>query len=43
MLEFAHNPYVFPDPLMLEFYLDAIQYALGHLNAPATPGSEPNR
>lgn len=27
----AHNPYVFHDPLMLEFYLDAIQYALGDL------------
>jgi type 1 glutamine amidotransferase len=27
----AHNPYVFWDLVMLEFYLDAIQYALGDL------------
>ncbi len=35
----AHNPYVFQDPLMLDFYLDAIQYALGDLEALATPSN----
>jgi type 1 glutamine amidotransferase len=39
----AHNPYVFWDPVMLEFYLDAIQYALGDIKAPATPSSKPVR
>jgi type 1 glutamine amidotransferase/sugar phosphate isomerase/epimerase len=33
----AHNPYVFWDPKMLEFYLGAIQFALGDLTAPTTP------
>lgn len=33
----AHNPYVFWDPKMLDFYLAAVQFALGDLNAPATP------
>jgi len=33
----AHNPYVFWDPKMLEFYLGAIQFALGDLAAPTTP------
>jgi len=28
---FAHHPQVFWDPVMLEFYLDAIQYTLGDL------------
>lgn len=35
----AHNPYVFRDPLMLRFYLDAIQFALGDLEAPTTPSA----
>jgi type 1 glutamine amidotransferase len=35
----AHNPYVFSDPLMLRFYLDAIQFALGDLDAPTTPSA----
>ena len=33
----AHNPYVFWDSRMLEFYLAAIQFALGDLDAPTTP------
>ncbi len=33
----GHNPHVFADPLMLRFYLGAIQFALGDLPAPATP------
>lgn len=33
----AHNPYVFWDPVLLPFYLDAIQFALGDLPAPTTP------
>lgn len=32
----AHNPYVFWDPRLLRFYLDAIQFALGDLPAPTT-------
>jgi type 1 glutamine amidotransferase len=35
----AHNPYVFSDPTMLRFYLDAIQFALGDLDAPTTPSA----
>jgi type 1 glutamine amidotransferase len=35
----AHNPYVFWDPRMLEFYLGAVQFALGDLPAPTTPSS----
>ncbi len=35
----AHNPYVFSDPVMLKFYLDAIQFALGDLDAPTTPSA----
>ncbi len=35
----AHNPYVFWDPVMLEFYLRAIQFALGDLAAPTIPSS----
>ena len=34
---FAHNPYVFWDPKMLEFYLGAAQFALGDLPAPTIP------
>ncbi len=33
----AHNPYVFWDPKMLEFYLAAAQFALGDLPAPTIP------
>jgi type 1 glutamine amidotransferase len=35
----AHHPQVFWDPVMLEFYLDAIQYALGDIKASAIPSS----
>ena len=35
----AHNPYVFWDKRMLEFYLAAIQFALGDLPAPTTPSN----
>jgi len=33
----AHNPYIFWDAKMLEFYLGAIQFACGDLPAPTTP------
>ncbi len=33
----GHNPYVFWDKRMLEFYLAAIQFALGDLEAPTAP------
>lgn len=36
----AHNPSVFSDPLMLEFYLGAIQFVLGDLPAPTTPSAK---
>jgi len=36
----AHNPYVFWDPKMLEFYLAATQFALGDLPAPTAPSAE---
>ncbi len=35
----AHNPYVFWDAKMLEFYLGLIQFALGDLPAPTTPSA----
>ena len=35
----GHNPYVFWDKRMLEFYLAAIQFALGDLEAPTAPSS----
>ena len=35
----GHNPYVFYDSRMLQFYLGAIQFALGDLPAPTTPSS----
>jgi len=35
----AHNPYVFYDPTMLQFYLAAIQFALGDLPCPTTPSA----
>jgi type 1 glutamine amidotransferase/sugar phosphate isomerase/epimerase len=35
----AHNPYVFWDATMLQFYLGAIQFALGDLPAPTIPSS----
>ncbi len=35
----AHNPYVFWDSRMLDFYLAAIQFALGDLEAPTTPSA----
>jgi sugar phosphate isomerase/epimerase/type 1 glutamine amidotransferase len=36
----AHNPYVFWDPSMLQFYLGAIQFALGDLPAPTLPSGK---
>jgi len=36
----AHNPYVFWDPKMLEFYLGAVQFALGDLPAPTIPSGK---
>jgi type 1 glutamine amidotransferase/sugar phosphate isomerase/epimerase len=36
----AHNPYVFWDPKMLEFYLAAAQFALGDLPAATTPSAK---
>ena len=33
----AHNPYVFWDPKMLQFYLAAVQFAMGDLQAPTIP------
>ncbi len=36
----AHNPYVFWDPKMLQFYLAAAQFALGDLLAPTTPSAK---
>ncbi|MBN2476386.1 MAG: ThuA domain-containing protein [Pirellulales bacterium] len=33
----AHNPYVFWDPTMLQFYLGAVQFALGDLPCPTIP------
>ncbi len=35
----AHNPYVFWDAKMLQFYLAAAQFALGDLPAPTTPSA----
>ncbi len=35
----GHTPSVFWDPVMLQFYLDAIQFALGDLPAPTTPSA----
>ncbi len=36
----AHNPYVFWDKKMLEFYLAATQFALGDLQAPTIPSAK---
>ncbi len=36
----GHNPYVFWDPKMLQFYLGAIQFALGDLQVPTTPSAK---
>lgn len=36
----AHNPYVFWDPKMLQFYLAASQFVLGDLPAPTTPSAK---
>jgi type 1 glutamine amidotransferase/sugar phosphate isomerase/epimerase len=36
----AHNPYVFWDPKMLEFYLAATQFVLGDLPAPTIPSGK---
>jgi type 1 glutamine amidotransferase len=36
---FAHNPSIFWDPKMLQFYLAATQFALGDLPAPTTPSA----
>ncbi len=37
---FAHNPAVFWDPKMLQFYLAATQFALGDLAGPTTPSAK---
>lgn len=36
----AHNPAVFWDAKMLQFYLGAVQFALGDLPAPTTPSAK---
>ena len=36
----AHNPYVFWDPKMLQFYLAAVQFALGDLQVPTIPSAK---
>jgi type 1 glutamine amidotransferase/sugar phosphate isomerase/epimerase len=36
----GHNPHVFWDPKMLQFYLGAIQFALGDLDAPTVPSAK---
>jgi len=36
----AHNPYVFWDPKMLQFYFAAAQFALGDLPAPTIPSGK---
>jgi len=36
----AHNPYVFWDPKMLQFYLAAVQFAVGDLRAPTIPSAK---
>ncbi len=36
----AHNPYVFWDARMLQFYLGAIQFALGDLKCDTTPSAK---
>lgn len=36
----AHNPEVFMDPVMLKFYLGAIQFVLGDLPAPTAPSGK---
>lgn len=38
----AHNPYVFWDPLMVRFYLDAVQFALGDLPGGTLPSGRLN-
>lgn len=35
----AHNPYVFWDPLMLKFYLGAVQFVFGDLPGSAVPSA----
>jgi type 1 glutamine amidotransferase/sugar phosphate isomerase/epimerase len=36
----AHNPYVFWDPKMLQFYLAATQFAMGDLAGPTVPSAK---
>ena len=36
----GHNPYVFWDPKMLQFYLAATQFAFGDLDAPTIPSAK---
>ena len=36
----AHNHYVFWDPKMLQFYLAAVQFAVGDLQAPTIPSAK---
>jgi type 1 glutamine amidotransferase len=33
----GHNPHIFWEPKLLQFYLDGIQFALGDLEADTTP------
>jgi len=37
---FAHNPSIFWDPKMLQFYLGATQFVMGDLPAPTTPSAK---
>ncbi len=37
---FGHDGRIFRDPRILQFYLDGIQYALGDLEADATPSAK---
>lgn len=36
---FGHNPYQFWDPVMVQFYLSAAQFALGDLDVPTIPSA----
>jgi type 1 glutamine amidotransferase len=38
----GHQAHIFTDPVILKFYLDGIQYALGDLKADATPSAKLN-
>ena len=36
----GHNPKVFLDPKILQFYLDGIQFALGDIKVDTTPSAQ---